>query len=296
MPLTASIIGGGALLGGGVLSFLGGQSQASAQERAAMAQAEALKRQSELAFEAQRQAIEQRTKERDLALGFAAPGADELSARSNYLDLQEQVLGRTRRELDFLQRGLDITSPGAAQAGQGLFSSLIARQRSAQRAKLESELRQRLGAGYATTSAGQSALQQFDQGTVDVAAQAIPAFLQQAYQSIGAPVSLEQSIKNRQISAAQGTPLSPLFGEMAGLRAQFAGPLAQSAQAPFVGQAARGQAMAGLGSNISQIGGMFLGKGLGGMFNVTGGGQGNVFLDYSKYQEPVNFGSFSNIA
>lgn len=250
------ILGGVAALGGGLLSYFGGRSQADAQQRAAEAQAAEMRRQ----FEA---ALAERRREQGMALRFAAPSSVELQAQSNFLDLQEQILGRTKRELDFLSRGLDITSPGAAEAGRGLFSSIIMRQRAQQRASLESQLRDRFGAGYATTSAGQSALQQFDQGTVDVGVQAIPAFLGQAYQSIGAPVSLEQAIKNRQISAAQGTPVSPIFG-------QFAQQLSEGAGAPFLGQAQRGAMLGSIGSTFSNIGGIAIGKGIEGMSGTSG--------------------------
>lgn len=257
MPLTAGIIGGVGAIGGGLLSFFGAQSQADAQARAAEAQAAEMRRQ----FEA---ALAERRREQGMALEFAAPSSVELQAQSNFLNLQEQILGRTKRELDFLSRGLDITSPGAAEAGRGLFSSMIMRGRAQQRAALESQLRQRFGAGYATTSAGQSALQQFDQGTVDVGVQAIPAFLGQAYQSIGAPVSLEQAIKNRQISAAQGTPVSPIFG-------QFAQQLSEGAAAPFLRQAQRGAMLSSIGSTVSRLGGMAFGQGLGGTFGMSKG-------------------------
>lgn len=274
MPFTTlAIVGGAGALGGGLLSYFGGQSQAEAQQRAAEAQAAEMRRQ----FDA---ALAERRREQGMALEFAAPSSVELQAQSNFLNLQEQVLGRTRRELDFLSRGLDITSPGAAEAGRGLFSSMIMRGRAQQRAALESQLRQRFGAGYATTSAGQSALQQFDQGTVDVGVQAIPAFLGQAYQSISAPVSLEQAIKNRQISAAQGTPVSPVFG-------QFAEQLAKGAQAPFLGQAQRGAALGALGGTVSRLGGMALGQGLGGMFGMKQSPAEFSFGGSPMYQEPT---------
>jgi len=241
-------------LGGGVLSFLGGQSQAEAQQRMAEEQSAALREQTRLA-------IEQRTKERNLALGFAAPSASELSAQQNFLDLQEQILGRTRRELQFLERGLDLTAPGAAEAGRGLFSSIIARTRATQRAQLESQLRQRFGAGYATTSAGQSALQQFDQGTADIGVQAIPQFLQSAYGAIEAPVNLEGRIKARQIAASQGTPLSDIY-------AASAGPFAQLAGASQVGAIQRGEALGRFGNVISGLGGQAFGYGLQNKFGM----------------------------
>lgn len=179
----------GQLLAGG-----GGNDIASAQQRLAQSQ------------EAQARA------DRAQMLGFAGESPAELQSRQQLLELQSQVLGRTNRELEFLQRGLDIKSPGAAEAGQGLFSSIIMRQRQSQRAQLESTLRRRFGAGYETTSAGQAALSQFDQGTADVATQAIPQFLQTAYGSIQATSTLEDLIKKRQMAAIQGTPISQYAG------------------------------------------------------------------------------------
>lgn len=231
-PITA-----GLMLGGGLLSFLGGQSQASAQQRMAMAQEQAA-----------RDMIAERRKERAMALRFAAPSTTELDAQRSLLDLQSQVLGRTQRELSFLQRGLDINSPGAAEAGQGLFSSILARTRANQRVALESRLRQRFGAGYATTSAGQQALQSFDVGTADLGVQAIPQFLQTAYGAIGQTSSLENALKARQIAAAQATPVSSAI--QAGIP-QFG--------AANVGAIQGGAALAGLGNTLASFGGQMYG-------------------------------------
>lgn len=223
---------------GGIASYLGGRSQASAQQRMAEAQQRAAE-----------MAIAERRKEREMALRFAEPSEAELNARQQFIDLQAQVLGRTQRELSFLQRGLDLTSPGAAEAGQGLFSSILARGRASQRAALESGLRRRFGAGYATTSAGQAALQQFDQGTMDLGVQAIPQFLQQAYQSIGMPMSIDQAIKARQIGAAQATSVSPMMMQAAPM-----------AGASNVGAIQQGAMFGQLGNVISGLGGQMLGQ------------------------------------
>lgn len=236
-PVTGGLIIGGI---GSALGFIGSSRQASAQRRMAQAQ------------EAQARAmIEERRKEREMALRFAEPSEAELGARASLLSLQSDVLGRTQRELAFLQRGLDLTAPGAAEAGAGLFSSMIARQRSSDRARLESQLRQRFGAGYASTSAGQSALQQFDMGTSDIGIQAIPQFLQQAYGSIGATTALEGTIKNRQIAASQGTAVAPFM--------QAALPFAGSQN---VGAIQGGAALGQFGSMLGSLGGQALGYGL----------------------------------
>jgi hypothetical protein len=222
---------------GGVASFFGGRAQASAQQRIAEAQ-----------LQAAREAIAQQRREREQALGFAGPSSVELDMQSQMLDLSNQVLGRANRELQFLSQGLDITSPGAAQAGRGLFSELIARTRANQRSSLQMQLQERLGAGYATSSAGQSALQQFDQGTADIGVQAIPQFLQTAYGAMQAPLTLQDAISRRQIGAATGTPVAPMMFQTS-----------QMAGAENVGSALRGQALGQFGSTISNLGGMALG-------------------------------------
>lgn len=233
MPL----IGGSLALGGAVLSYFGSRSQASAQQRMAQEQQRL-----------SQQMIEERRREREMALRFAEPSEADLNARSYFLQLQNDLLGRTQRELAFLQRGLDLSAPGASEAGAGLFSRMIASQRSSDRAKLESQLRQRFGAGYASTLAGQSALQRFDLGTADIGVQAIPQFLQQAYGAIGASTGLEQNIKNRQIAAAQGTSVAPFM--------QAAIPFAG---AENVGAIQGGSAIGGFGQMISGLGGQALG-------------------------------------
>lgn len=230
----------GALIGG-TLGFFGGlSSRSAARGQQALAQAQ----------------LEEARRTREQALQFAGPSSVELDAQRQLLELQTQVLGRANRELDFLSRNLDLRTPGAAEAGQGLFSQLISRQRLNQRVALESQLRQRLGAGYATTSIGQQALQAFDQGTVDVGVQAIPQFLQTAYGAVQAPVALEDVIKRRQVAALTGTPVTPFAG---------AGNLAQILQ---------GQQMTQQIGSMFQLGGILAGKKFGSETN-------NFFVDNS---------------
>lgn len=215
---------------GGALGFFGGLSSSSAARgQQAMAQAQ----------------LDEARRTREQALGYAGPSAAELEGQRQLLSLQEQVLGRANRELDFLSRNLDLRAPGAMQAGQGLFSQLIARQRLNQRSALESQLRQRLGEGYATTSIGQQALQSFDQGTIDVGTQAIPQFLQTAYGAIQAPMSLEDQIKRRQIGALTQTPITPYAG------------------AQNLAQVLQGQQMTQQIGSLFQLGGMMAGQKLG---------------------------------
>jgi hypothetical protein len=268
MPFGLLFAGGSALVGG-ALSFFGGRSQASAQQRMAESQ-----------LQAAREAIAQQRREREQALGFAGPSSIELDMQSQMLDLSRQVMGRANRELQFLSQGLDVANPGASQAGRGLFSELIARTRANQRGSLQMQLQERLGAGYATSSAGQSALQQFDQGTADIGVQAIPQFLQTAYGAMQAPLTLQDAISRRQIGAASGTPVAPMMFQ----GAQFAG-------AGDVGSALRGQALGQFGSTVSNLGGMALGNYMQG-YGYGQGRSGAPMFNSPQLQMPTIGSSF----
>lgn len=220
-------IAAGSAVYGGVAGSNAANEQAEAQQRIAQSQ------------------LTERQRERQMALGFAAASPAELSARSRLLDLQGQVLGQANRELEFLASGLDARSPGAREAGQGLYSGIISRQRAQQRSLLESNLRRRFGSGYGTSSAGLAALGQFDQQTADIGVQAIPYFLQQAYGAIGETTQLENVLAGRQVNASLGTSVAQFAGaENLGsfLRAQAQGQFASS-----IGQAGIG-ALASMGA------------------------------------------------
>jgi hypothetical protein len=84
---------------------------------------------------------------------------------------------------------------------------------------------------------------------MDLGVQAIPQFLQQAYQSIGATTAIDQAVKARQIGAAQATAVSPLA-----LQASY------QAGAGNVGAIQSGQALSQFGNVLGNIGGQFLGQ------------------------------------
>jgi len=192
-PVGAVIGGGIGLLGG----FLAGRAQSSAaqaQQRMAMEQ------------------LNQARADRMLALQYAGASPQEMAGQNQLLQLQGQVLGRANRELEFLSSGLSSRSPAGAEMGRGLFSEYLMRKREAGRGDLESVLRTRFRSGYATTSASQAALQQYDQGTADLGVQAIPQFLQSAYGAIEAPMKFENLVKGRQVTALTGTPMTQYAG------------------------------------------------------------------------------------
>lgn len=150
--------------------------------------------------------------ERQTAIGLSRRTPSEIELRNNLNQIRQQVLGQSQRELAFLQQGLDLNQPGAYEEGRGLFSSVLLRQRAPQRQLLESQLRQRFGAGYATTSAGQAALQQFDTQTTDLATSLIPNILQSQTAAITQQAAFENAIMGRELSAVTRTSMVPYAG------------------------------------------------------------------------------------
>lgn len=186
--------------------------------------------------------------EREQAMEMARRTPSEIEMRNDLNRIRQQVIGQSRRELDFLQQGLDFSQPGAYEQGAGLFSSILLRQRQAQRGLMESQLRQRFGAGYATSSAGQAALQQFDAQTSDLATGMIPNLLQSQTAAITQQAAYENAIMGRELAAATRTSMVPYAGS------QYAGQLIQARQ--------DAQSTNSLWSTIGTIGGAALGYAL----------------------------------
>jgi len=194
LPGWGTAIGG---LAGGLLGLFGGgeQEEAAAAEQA-MAQAQ----------------LEEAQRTRQMAFGIAGPSSSDLFAQSQYLNLSQQILGRTGRELENLSKNLAVSTQGQSLEGEGLFSNLIARTRAADRSRLVQSLRARFGSGAETSSVGMEALGRFDQQTVDIGIKAIPTFLETAQQSLGNITNLENVLKSRQVNAILGTPTTQYMG------------------------------------------------------------------------------------
>lgn len=197
----------------------------------------------------------QAQRDREQMLGFAAASPSELATQKQALELQNQIFGRTNRELEFLQKGLDMKSPGAAEAGQGLFSSILMRQMDKEEANMDANMRARFGPNWRSTSAGIAAMTQFQQSKSDRLVSAIPQFLQTAYGAMQATTSLENVLKNRSMAAMQATPLT-----------QFAG-------AEQVGAIQRGMQQQQMTGSLIQLGGTILGAAAGGPAGAAAGGK-----------------------
>lgn len=265
---VGAVVGG---LAGGLIGLFSGnaaEDAAQAQENVAMAQ------------------LEEARRAREFALGRAAASESELELQRALTGMRRQALGQGERELQFLQAGLDMRQPGAYEQGAGLFSSVLLRSRQVDRSKLESSLRSRLGAGYATSSIGQMALQQFDMATADLATSMIPKVLQSQYMAIGQEASLQDIIKKREITASIQTPITQYAG------AQFAGDIlnAQREQQNFSSLLRLGGTVAGtlwgekkFGTSSGALAGAQIGSQVGG-----GSSWGQVAQDLTTPR--VNFG------
>lgn len=243
MPPAAAI---GAAAIGTIGSAIAGGKAAEAQGAISMAQMQ----------EAQRT--------RALAQQAAEPSAAELFE----LQRQSDVSGRAIARQEELLKAVDPALIEAGQQALGLLrgedaKSLepVKRQRTRQRQLLENQLREQLGSGFSTSSAGFEALNRFDEQSADVLAGAQERTLNQLLGTAravrpsqselvglaGAPLAAQQNIAQRRVGAILGTPtVGTAGGEHVGA---FAG--AQNTQNIFSG-------IAGLAGNVIGAG---IGKG-----------------------------------
>lgn len=182
--------------------------------------------------------LRQARSEREAALIMAMPGSDELLAQSRMLQLGDMVLGRSARELEYLARG-------EGGEGGGLYSQMIERQFAAEESRARANLQRRFGSGYETSSAGMAQIANIRRQKADTMMGLVPQFLGEAYQAAQAPATMEQIIKNRQVSAINATPITPYA----------AGPYVGQIQAGLAAQQRQSDILAG----IFQIGAMGLG-------------------------------------
>jgi hypothetical protein len=204
--------------------------------------------------------------QRQEAIGAAEPTVDELKALEKQVQLYERTLALHEAALDRQQKLVEAIDPSLIEAGKQMYSLLqgkeapivdpMRQERIRQRTQMENQLREQLGTGYASSTAGQKALSDFDTQTSNVLAQG----QQQGIQTLGSvfgqfsaarpnqmasidagaqtlgsisnsTLSGFQNIQNRKLGAMLGTSVTPYAGS------QYAGALAraQSSQEAFGG-------------------------------------------------------------
>lgn len=255
---AAAIISVGVI--GGVGQFLAGQEEARAVGAAAGAQLEAarVERAEDLAL---------RRESREAAVAAAEPTPEELAN----LETATKAL-----ETDLVAREKLIASadPALIEAGRQALQLLkgqeaasldpIRRQRQRDRERLQDNLRQRLGSGFETSTAGTQALNDFDAQTGDLLTGAQQSSLNQLlgvtqnvrqFASVTgqaqALAGIRGGVQQRRLQAIIGTPL-----QTGQTTSQFAG-------APFVESALQARNVGTLIGNLtgSVIGGIAAGAG-----------------------------------
>jgi len=226
----------GLLAGGAAASLAGGILGAGAAGDASQAQ------------------LEEQRRMREEAKAAAKPTAAELKA------LNDQNAANTR-DLERREKLLASSDPALIEAGRQALGLLqgkevksldpIRKRREQDREKLKQRLRDQLGPGFETSTAGAQALNQFDQATDENLFQAQS---QQLGQLLGVAQNVQglastrgnvdafiqnqqaiHSIKSRQVNAITGTPITATPGK-------------------FVQQALLGQTLSGIGGAAIQGG------------------------------------------
>jgi hypothetical protein len=244
---TAAVIGGAALVGGGIQAE-GQRKQARAAGKAAQARESAAGRQQQLAIE-------------------SAESPQELAALERSLGVQEKSLARQERLVQALDPAIIEASQQALQLLRGESAAAldpIKKQRDQDRQKLVNTLREQLGSGAETTSAGQQALQNFDFQTSQVLAGQQQQSLSQLFQfgSSGGNQLASTAAGFQNIAGGFGNIASRRVGAVTGTGQA----VTQAAGSRFVRSQLQGQGTAQIGAGITSLAGTVGGAAFAGGF------------------------------
>ena len=175
---------------------------------------------------------------RELALEAAEPSAQEIEQADRAVELNEQDIARKERLLASADPAIIESGKQALQLLQGEEARTldpIRRQRQEDKTRLEDTLRAQLGSGFATSTAGIQALNDFDAETGSLLAT-------EQDRSLGRLLGVATQVTQTQgLAGAVGRAgtLSQLFGAPSRRRvaAITQTPITQFAGAPFVQQA-----------------------------------------------------------
>jgi hypothetical protein len=264
------IVGGGLIFGGAIGNFFAGKSAADAQEQIA-------KMQKEMAL----QVLQWQRQDRQTALGLAGASPQELAQINQQLLLSMNSLNSQLGSIAKDEELLHAVDPALKEAGMQAYRLMkgqqaealapIRAERARQRVGLETALRDQLGSGYKTSTAGFQALSQFDQQTAATLQQTQDATLQ-SFLGISAGVRPDVSGKlarafggAAQIGATGLSALQNITGRQVAAFNQSPinyQPLLSTAGADSVGDLTRANNLQGLFGGLSQLGGMGVGMGL----------------------------------
>lgn len=216
---------------------------------------------------------------------MAAPTAQELQQittniqnQQRYQAVQDASVSRDTQILNSLSPALVTAGQQANQLMQGQQAAVLKpmqQQQQVQRQQLQAQLAAQLGPGYATSSAGQQALQQFDMNTNTQTAQAQQSALSNVSNFLGFQ---SQSVSNLQGSMRMGAETIGNMGAqtqraLGDIQSRQVGAIGQgqkfieegqeaqmhTAGAEFAGEAASAKSLNGLGGGLMGMAGSMAG-------------------------------------
>lgn len=235
--------------------------------------------------------MQQAKANQDKALSYAAPTAAELSQidsqlkqQTKYQALQDAGLKRDEDLLGSLDPALITAGKQANDLMNGKSAEILApmkQQQTMQRKQLEQKLAAQLGPGFATSSVGQSALQQFDMSSNMQLQQAQMSAFNQVSQFMGYNLGQRTAIvgEERQGFRTGQEMSSSTLGEMGDIQKRQvtatlgSNPaLMQTAGGQYAGAMAQGQVTSQTAHGIAQLGSTIAGAMTGSMGGAAGGG------------------------
>ena len=270
MPVVLAAVGGGIGIAGGVGQYFAGKNQAEAMQKIAQQQADLA-----------RQVIEMQRKDRETAVGYAAPSIEEMAQISKQLEMSMASLNSQLASIAKDEELLHAVDPALKEAGVQAYQLLkgqeaaalspIRTERERQKQILRSSLRAQLGSGFETSSAGIEALNRFDQETAGVLQQAQDQTLQSF---LGLAANIRPDVSGKigrayagasQIGAVGLTGLQNVAGRKVSAFNQVPisyQNLVTTAGAGEIGNLVNAQTVGQLFGNIGQIGGAVAGAGI----------------------------------
>lgn len=288
-----------AVAGGGMaLSALSGMEAARMQGRAAeeqlrFAQSEADR---QAMFREEEKKI--RAQDRELMMRIAQASPAELANIEQSINIQNQNIARVEKMVNAADPAIIEAGKQALELMQGKAAagvSIAQKQREKDRAALEAKLARQLGTGYANTTAGQQALNEFDSQTAatmqGIQQQTLKDFMGYSatglttnpYNNVLAGANILGNIitapQGRQMESISRTPLTP--NTQIPSTAQYAG-------AQYVGGALQNQAFSNMFGNVANLAALYgLSGGQGSSANVTTGpattSTGGSYTNYGNY-------------
>lgn len=219
--------------------------------------------------------LEEQQRTRGLATAAAAPSISEIQQMDQAVQLNTQDIARKQKLLDSSDPALIEAGHQALSLLQGKNAPVLApmqAQQQLQRQQLQNKLQQQLGAGWATSTAGQQAMAAFDNQAAMGTASAQQSYLGNL---LGTAANTSSSYGMQNSVANTGT-LAGLYGQQSNraVSAINSTPIT-AAGAQFVGDLQSARGMQNLMGNLTQGG---LAYATGGASAKPGSGGGSSFL------------------